>query len=102
MSEMIEEAMEGTEDDELEEEADAEVDKVLFEITDGKLGEVKTDLPVCASFLYSLSLLLTRFIGSIPRGRRRSYGGPTPGSGQIATTAQSIAQWIIYSSSLDY
>ncbi|KLO08275.1 hypothetical protein SCHPADRAFT_908766 [Schizopora paradoxa] len=45
MSEMIEEAMEGTEDDELEEEADAEVDKVLFEITDGKLGEAKTDLP---------------------------------------------------------
>lgn len=38
------------EDDELEEEADAEVDKVLFELTDGKLGQagkVGAELPVC-------------------------------------------------------
>lgn len=37
------------EDDELEEEADAEVDKVLFELTDGKLGQagrVGAELPV--------------------------------------------------------
>ncbi len=46
MSEMIEESLEVDEDAELDEEADAEVDKVLFEITDGKLGEMKTDLPV--------------------------------------------------------
>ena len=45
------------EDDELEEEADAEVDKVLFELTDGKLGQagrVGAELPVrlCLSFMY--------------------------------------------------
>lgn len=37
-------------DDELEEEADEEVDKVLFQLTDGKLGQagtVSTELPVC-------------------------------------------------------
>lgn len=36
-------------EEELEEEADAEVDKVLFDITDGKLGQagaVGADLPV--------------------------------------------------------
>ena len=44
------------EDDELEEEADAEVDKVLFELTDGKLGQagrVGAELPVCPPFILS-------------------------------------------------
>jgi len=41
ISEMVEETLEGIDEDEcLEEEADAEVEKVLFEITDGKLGQV--------------------------------------------------------------
>ena len=40
MVEMMEETLDSFgEDDELEEEADAEVDKVLFELTDGKLGQ---------------------------------------------------------------
>ncbi|GAA99411.1 uncharacterized protein L969DRAFT_47941 [Mixia osmundae IAM 14324] len=41
MSEMVDDTMDmiDDEDDELEGEADAEVDKVLFEITNGKLGE---------------------------------------------------------------
>jgi charged multivesicular body protein 3 len=39
MEEMLDETLEGLdEDSELEEEAEAEVDQVLFEITDGKLG----------------------------------------------------------------
>lgn len=45
MEDMLE--MDG--DDEIEDEADAEVDKVLFELTNGKLGEagsVGTGLPV--------------------------------------------------------
>ncbi|KAF5388029.1 hypothetical protein D9615_000458 [Tricholomella constricta] len=49
MEEMLEDTLEMDEDDELEEEANAEVDKVLFELTDGKLGEagaVGTGLPV--------------------------------------------------------
>lgn len=55
------------EDDELEEEADAEVDKVLFELTDGKLGQagrVGAELPVRPS----LSSLCT---GLIRRHRRK-------------------------------
>ena len=54
MEEMLEETLNMEEDEELEEEADTEVDKVLFDITDGKLGAagtVKTDLPV--SFMYN-------------------------------------------------
>jgi len=48
MEEMLDDTLNMDEDDELEEEADAEVDKVLFELTDGKLGEVGqvgADLP---------------------------------------------------------
>jgi len=48
MEEMLEDTLDMDEDDEIEEEADAEVDKVLFELTNGKLGEagsVGTDLP---------------------------------------------------------
>lgn len=49
MEEMLEDTLDMDEDEELEDEADAEVDKVLFELTNGKLGEVgsvATDLPV--------------------------------------------------------
>jgi len=54
IEEMLEDTMEGiTDSDELEEEADAEVDKVLFELTAGKLGEapaaVKDTLPAPAA-----------------------------------------------------
>ena len=51
MEEMLEDTLDIGDDEELEEEADAEVDKVLFELTDGKLGEagkVSTELPVSA------------------------------------------------------
>jgi charged multivesicular body protein 3 len=46
---MMDDTLEMDEEEELEEEADAEVDKVLFELTNGKLGEVgtvTTELPV--------------------------------------------------------
>lgn len=47
---MLEDTMEMNEDDEeIEEEADAEVEQVLFELTNGKLGiagSVSTELPV--------------------------------------------------------
>jgi charged multivesicular body protein 3 len=54
MEDMVEDTLEAIDDDEeLEEEADAEVDKVLFELTDGqlgKLGAVGSELPVCPAF----------------------------------------------------
>jgi charged multivesicular body protein 3 len=46
---MLDDTLAVEEDDEIEEEADAEVDKVLFDLTNGKLGQagtVKTELPV--------------------------------------------------------
>jgi hypothetical protein len=51
IEEMMDDTMEALDDDELEEEADAEVEKVLFDLTDGKLGQagaVGADLPVSA------------------------------------------------------
>jgi charged multivesicular body protein 3 len=56
MEEMMEETLDSVDnDDELEEEADAEVDKVLFELTDGKLGQagkVGSELPVSLLLIY--------------------------------------------------
>ena len=49
MEEMVDDTLQMDEDEDLEEEADAEVDKVLSELTDGKLGQagtVHTELPV--------------------------------------------------------
>ncbi|KIK06654.1 hypothetical protein K443DRAFT_129598 [Laccaria amethystina LaAM-08-1] len=48
MEEMLEDTFDLDEDEELDTEADAEVDKVLFELTNGKLGQagsVSTELP---------------------------------------------------------
>lgn len=48
----MEDVLEMDEDEELEEEADAEVDKVLFDLTDGKLGQVapiENEVPVSPS-----------------------------------------------------
>jgi t-SNARE complex subunit (syntaxin) len=53
MEEMMEESLDSVNDDEeLEQEADEEVDKVLYELTDGKLGQagrVGAELPVSRS-----------------------------------------------------
>lgn len=48
----MDDTMESLDDDELEEEADEEVDKVLYQLTDGKLGQagqVGTELPTTAT-----------------------------------------------------
>jgi len=57
---MMDDTLEMDEEEELEEEADAEVDKVLFELTNGKLGEVgtvTTELPV-REYLFPLIMVL--------------------------------------------
>jgi charged multivesicular body protein 3 len=54
MEEMMEETIDAVDDEEIEQEADEEVEKVLYELTDGKLGQagrVNTELPVCMSNL---------------------------------------------------
>jgi charged multivesicular body protein 3 len=50
MEEMLEDTLQMDDDEEIEEEADAEVEKVLFDLTNGKLGlagSARTELPVC-------------------------------------------------------
>ena len=61
MEEMLEDTLEGLDEDpELEEEAEEEVDRVLFEITDGKLGVAGAgkELPVLKSLIF-MQLVLT-------------------------------------------
>ena len=58
MEEMLEDTLQMDEDEEIEEEANAEVDKVLFDLTNGKLGQagtVTTELPVCDAPMLSNS-----------------------------------------------
>jgi charged multivesicular body protein 3 len=62
MDEMMEDVLAADEDEELDAEADEEVDKVLFDLTEGRLGQAgaaRTELPVCVS-LHFLALVLTR------------------------------------------
>lgn len=69
MEEMMDDALDVEEDDEIEEEADAEVDKVLSELTDGKLGQagsVGTGIPVRLSCLNDFGVL-DRFLVSLHR-----------------------------------
>lgn len=95
MEEMLEDVLEMDEDDELEEEADAEVEKVLFDITDGKLGaagSVTTDLPVreCSSYtrVYAHDALLVT-----ARADRRTGGGTKFGA--IPEAIERASQWMI-------
>lgn len=77
MEEMIDETMQLEDDEELEEEADAEVDKVLFELTDGKLGQagsVGTELPVGAVFI-PLSFFVDTANSSYKTMRKRKKSG---------------------------
>lgn len=53
---MLDDTLNVEDDEELEEEADAEVDKVLFDLTNGKLGQagtVQSPLPVSRSVAYT-------------------------------------------------
>ena len=77
MEEMLDDTLEMDDDEELEEEADEEVDKVLFDLTNGKLGQagtVQTELPVSVSLLAMLPRRSPRPVcaGASGRGRDRT------------------------------
>jgi hypothetical protein len=91
MEEMLDDVMNIEEDEEIEVEAGEEVDKVLFELTNGKLGQagtVDTQLPV--STLLPGKVTAQRSTGC--SGRR---GAGRKGDGTIQGTAQRIAQWVV-------
>jgi hypothetical protein len=74
MEEMMDDTLDMQEDEDIEEEADAEVDKVLFELTDGKLGvvgSVGTELPVSVCLSSSIDLELTKLHRHSKQGRKR-------------------------------
>ena len=64
LEEMLDDTLNVEDDEELEEEADAEVDKVLFDLTNGKLGQagtVQNPLPVSRSVIH-MNRCLAHFI----------------------------------------
>ena len=64
IEEMLDDALNTEEDEEVEVEADEEVDKVLFELTNGKLGQagtVDTQPPVSRPFLFASCCLIEKF-----------------------------------------
>jgi hypothetical protein len=98
MEEMMEDTLEGLDDgEELEEEADAEVDKVLFELTDGKLGQmgsVSTELPVC-HFRRSPRLDAVLTYGQTGSGGQGRGGSKQSGDGPHAESAREFTQRMI-------
>jgi hypothetical protein len=76
MDEMMEDVLAVEDDEEIEAEADAEVDKVLYDLTDGKLGQAgaaRTELPASPT-----SLTTTRYadfgLGWSGNSQRRGAG----------------------------
>jgi hypothetical protein len=91
MDEMMEDVLAAEDDEEIEAEADAEVDNVLFELTDGKLGQAgaaRTELPVCHTLCHSFVCVLTWCAGGRRDCQRRGVGednGTVPSSAQRAS-----------------
>lgn len=95
----MEDVLEMDEDDELEEEADAEVDKVLFELTDGKLGQVgaiKDGLPVRISVILRtwIRLMLSIEGGGGPSAQRRdgTHDGEIPPG--VEWDSEQLIEWM--------
>lgn len=93
LEEMMDDTLAVEEDEELEEEADAEVDKVLFDLTNGKLGQagkVETEVPVSA-FRHGAdtSINLTRLL--VPGGQDDRRGDRAR-DGTIPTTAERVTE----------
>jgi len=96
MEEMMDDTLDMQEDEDIEEQADAEVDKVLFELTDGKLGvvgSVGTELPVSACLSSSsIDLELTNFTDTASKaGRRRDREN----NGTISATTKWFIERVI-------
>ena len=93
IDEMMEDMLEAEEDEEIEQEADAEVDKILFDLTNGKLGQagtVGTELPVrCLPFgLFLLTFIFV--VRTRPVGRR----GDGAGDGKVPPAVERYTQFI--------
>lgn len=90
MEEMLDDTLESLdEDEELEEEADAEVDKVLYELTDGKLGLLDSGsavpgLPVSPK--RSLDLHSSMF--------RRAFGSSDGGAGELIVSLALLVAFV--------
>lgn len=94
---MLEDTLEMEDDEELEEEADEEVDKVLLELTDGKLGQagsVGTGLPVSHIGILQRNLLMNAVVtGQTGRGGNGAKHGEV--SATVERTVKRMMYWFI-------
>ena len=91
----MEDMLDAQEDEEIEQEADAEVDKVLFDLTNGKLGQagtVGTELPVCGLLLTSIPFLTST--GTVRAGAAGRRGDGTC-DGKVPRTVERDTQLMI-------
>jgi hypothetical protein len=98
MEEMLDDALNVDEDEEVEVEADEEVEKVLFELTNGKLGQagtVNTELPVCIPHPGRSCPHDESRVGCSSR-----RGASREGYGTLQGAAQRLAQQLGYRDSL--
>jgi len=96
MEEMLDDTLEGLDEDpELEEEAEQEVDRVLYEITDGKLGVpgAGKELPVRNELFPVVQCCI--LICVTESQRYRGGSGERSGDGTDAGSAEQSAEWII-------
>jgi hypothetical protein len=92
---MMDDTLALEEDEEIEEEADAEVDKVLFDLTNGKLGQagtIQNTTPVSDNHNHTLLVLSIHFltVNGGPAGRRRDRKS----HGAVQATTKRSAQLI--------
>jgi hypothetical protein len=95
MDEMLQDTLEVEEDEDLEEEADAEVDKVLYELTDGKLGEAGSvgALPVrrIVIIMFFLAILISYTVLTKTSGGR----GDGQDNGEVQAGVEWLAEWVV-------
>ena len=84
--------------------ADAEVDKVLYDLTEGKLGQagtVKEELPVSAlvQCVLQLGILIPGDSANTEPGKGRGDG---EGDGTVSAAVEWAAEWMMYYISFMY
>ena len=97
MEEMLDDNLQMEDDEELEEEADAEVDKVLYNLREGKLGQggtVKEELPVSVlvQCMLRLGILIPGVSANTEPGRGRGDG---EGDGTVSAAVERAVERMI-------
>lgn len=93
IDEMVQDAIEMGDEDDLEEEAEGEVEKLLFELTDGMLGQAGAVGPALEVFIIVYGVDRLNFTFLETKGGTEKYGGQTSGiEGHLKFISYLLAQ----------